>query len=287
MDLRDVSILKIMPPNLAADRNVRMIAEAFDEVLRDIIKKVPNVAVIPNLVLNQIVEEMIIDLLAWQFHVDFYEPDLPIETKRNLVLKSLDWHYRKGTPSVVEEIVSTVFSRAQVQEWFEYNGLPYRFRIATEETPQNAEAVKKLMRAINSVKNTRSYLDALTYLVDFSDEVIIDEILEIKGRMQFIDVFKFAKIKYNGNATYNGNYKYGKGIQDELKIKANAGNYLDFFTAALTYSGMIKADGSHKYKRATKISDSFSIRIRYHRKYNGAYKSNGAIQFNTGIFIPA
>ncbi|MDR0663709.1 MAG: phage tail protein I [Spirochaetaceae bacterium] len=176
MDLNNISILDLMPPNLAADNNIKLMAEAFDEVLRDIIKKIPDVDIISNLVLKQIVNETLIDILAWQFHVDFYDPGLPIEVKQELVLKSLDWHYRKGTPSVLGEIVSTVFTKAKVQEWYEYGGLPYRFRIATaEEQIPDAEAVKKLMRAINSVKNTRSFLDGLTYLADYIEEVITEE----------------------------------------------------------------------------------------------------------------
>ena len=161
MDLSNVSILNLMPPNLAADKNIQMMAEAFDEALREIIKKIPNVAIIPNLVLDKIVNETLIDLLAWQFHVDFYDPELPIDIKRKLVLKSLDWHSRKGTPSVVEEIVSTVFSDAELEEWYEYGGLPYRFRITTEEPLPNQQAINELIRAVRTVKNTRSYLDTI------------------------------------------------------------------------------------------------------------------------------
>ena len=161
MDLSNVSILNMMPPNLAADHNVKMMAEAFDETLRGIIKKIPNVAVIPNLVLNKIADEVLIDLLAWQFHVDFYDPKLPIEIKRELVLKSLDWHYRKGTPSVVEEIVSAAFKQAEVEEWHEYGGLPYRFRVTTDDPLLDQQVINEFIRAINSVKNTRSLLEAI------------------------------------------------------------------------------------------------------------------------------
>jgi len=167
MDLSNISILNLMPPNLAKDHEIRMLAMAFDEVLRGIISKIPDVAIIPNLILKKIADETLIDLLAWQFHVDFYEPSLPIEVKRELVLKSLDWHFRKGTPSVVEEIVSTVFSKAKIEEWFEYGGLPYRFHVSTEDEILDTKTIKKLLRAINSVKNTRSFLDTLNQVIDY------------------------------------------------------------------------------------------------------------------------
>jgi phage tail P2-like protein len=171
MDLSNISILNLMPPNLAKDHGIRMLAMAFDEVLREIISKIPDVAIIPNLVQKKIVDETLIDLLAWQFHVDFYEPDLPIEVKRDLVLKSLDWHFSKGTPSVVEEIVSTVFSKAKIEEWFEYGGLPYRFRVSTEDEILDTKTIKKLIRAINSVKNTRSFLDTLNQVINYDVDV--------------------------------------------------------------------------------------------------------------------
>ena len=208
MDLSNVSILNLMPPNIASDKNVRMAAQAFDEVLRDIIKQIPNVSVISNLVLNKIVDEILIDLLAWQFHVDFYDPKMPITIKRELVMKSLDWHFRKGTPSVVEEIVSTVFSKAIVQEWFEYGGLPYRFNIATEESMPDSETRNNLIRAINSVKNTRSFFDVFLQLVYYVDHVITSEQAEMELRKQTItDNFSSSgRLRRNGRFRRDGTF---------------------------------------------------------------------------------
>jgi phage tail P2-like protein len=293
MDLGNISILNLMPVNLAADKNIQMMAEAFDEVLRDIIKKIPDVEIISNLALKRIVNETLIDLLAWQFHVDFYEPRLPIEIKRELVLKSLDWHYRKGTPSVVEEIVSTVFTKAKIQEWYEYGGLPYRFRIATEEDIPDAEAMKKFVRAINSGKNTRSFLDNLTYLIDFLDEVIMKEAVEINVTKDMSDSFRSVGLKFNGRAKHDGHtlndtewlpikadgsYRFngerkhraelvpatsfvripiraGSGILDSFKLGINTGNYTEEYHTHLKHNGMIKADGSHKFNGLARSGD--------------------------------
>ena len=163
MDLSDVSLLNILPPNLAKDKNVQMAVKAFDEVLREIIAKIPGVSIIPKI--SEITDHLLLDLLAWQFHCDFYNPELSIDAKREVVLKSLDWHTRKGTPSVIEEVVSAVISGAEVEEWFLSGGPPYTFQVITEQTLANTEDIKKLYDAISSVKNTRSWLDAITSMI--------------------------------------------------------------------------------------------------------------------------
>jgi phage tail P2-like protein len=185
-----------------------MVAKAFDEVLRDIIKKIPNISVIPNLVLNKTVDTVLIDLLAWQFHVDFYDPNMPVGVRRDLVLKSLDWHFRKGTPSVVEDIVSTVFSKAIVEEWFEYDGLPYRFRVATEESMPDTETRSNLIHAINSVKNTRSFFDTFSQLVFLVDEAIMNEQHQMEMRTKtLVDNFSSAgRLRRNGRFRRDGTF---------------------------------------------------------------------------------
>jgi phage tail P2-like protein len=224
MDLSSVSILNLMPPNLASEQNIKMAAEAFDEVLRGIIEKIPNISVIPNLVLNKTVDSLLIDLLAWQFHVDFYDPKMPLEIKRNLVLKSLDWHFRKGTPSVVEDIVSTVFSKAIVQEWFEYDGLPYRFHIATEESMPDSETRSNLIRAINSVKNTRSFFEMFQQLVYLVDEVVMNEqhLMEMRTKM-LVDNFSSAgRLRRNGRFRRDGTFV---NTEEEIYFIDRGGKY--------------------------------------------------------------
>jgi phage tail P2-like protein len=208
MDLSSVSILNLMPPNLASDQNIKMAAEAFDKVLRGIIEKIPNISVIPNLALNKTVDSVLIDLLAWQFHVDFYDPKMPLEVKRDLVLKSLDWHFRKGTPSAVEDIVSTVFSKAIVQEWFEYDGLPYRFHVATEELMPDSETRNNLIRAINSVKNTRSFFEMFQQLVYLVDKVIMNEqcLMEMRTKMLVDNFSSSGRLRRNGRFRRNGTF---------------------------------------------------------------------------------
>ena len=162
--LQEVSILNIMPQNIARDKNVQMAAQAFDEVLREAILKIPDIALISRLVLREITDHLLADMLALQFHVDFYDQSWPIERKLEVIVNSPDWHTRKGTPSAVEEVVSTAFDEAEVLEWYEYDGLPYRFSVETEDNFQDMQHVNDLVAAIFSMKNTRSWIDFITTL---------------------------------------------------------------------------------------------------------------------------
>ncbi|WP_039658456.1 phage tail protein I [Clostridium tyrobutyricum] len=116
-----------------------------------------------------------VDELAWQMHVDFYDYTLSIESKRRLVKSSLEWHKIKGTPEAVEKASSSVFGNSKLQEWFEYGGEPFFFRMDVDITEQGAspENLKKLDILINEYKNKRSWLE------------IIRIFLTAKGTMYF------------------------------------------------------------------------------------------------------
>lgn len=101
------------------------------------------------------------DELAWQFHVDYYDKTADIETKKRLVKQSIKIHRAKGTPQAVLDLLQTAFpSDAVLLEWFDYGGEPYHFKIVTSEFEGYDSA--EFLKALESVKNARSYLDGVT-----------------------------------------------------------------------------------------------------------------------------
>ena len=113
--------------------------------------------------LDELPEE-IVDELAWQYHVDFYDYSADIEKKRALVRQAIAWHKRKGTPAAVEEVCTAVFQTARVFENWEYGGEPYHFQVRLiEEAVPDEKVIDNLQRAIQQTKNTRSWLDGLSF----------------------------------------------------------------------------------------------------------------------------
>lgn len=155
-NIRDIRLADILPPSIAKDPKVSAAAQALDGELQAV-----TAAVDQCLLLARIDElsEPALDQLAWQFHVDFYDPDLKLEQKRALVKGALGWHKRKGTPAAVEELITALFDEGQVVEWFDYGGQPYYFKVTTNNPAVTQERAQEFIRALNSVKNARSWLE--------------------------------------------------------------------------------------------------------------------------------
>lgn len=175
-----IDLQQLLPESLKGDKNVRYLAQAISESLQTLSSKVSIVDPKKELHGN------LLDLIAWQEHVDFYDASLPLEIKQELVRKSSWFHKRKGTPAAVEDLISTIFEEGKVVEWFEYGGEPYTFKVVTNNQSVTQEKASEFIRALNSIKNMRSRLDKVEITQSdnmsfyFTGAVHIGENIEIK-----------------------------------------------------------------------------------------------------------
>lgn len=114
-----------------------------------------------------------LDILAYTWSVDEWEPDWPEALKRHAVREAPAYHRIKGTRGALRRAVESLgYAGLDVAEWFEYGGEPYRFRITLDITdrPFDLADYNQIYRAAIRAKNVRSHLEAiatrLTVLVD-------------------------------------------------------------------------------------------------------------------------
>ena len=165
IDIYEVKLLDLLPPNLRHDPDIIAASKAVDDEFLLVVNEAKHCIIMPRI---DELESDLVDLLAWERHVDFYDTSLPLEIRRTLVKNSIRWHKRKGTPAAVEEIVTEIFGKGQVEEWFEYGGVPYSFRINIEVEDQEIteEALARMDSLVNKTKNARSWLEVINiYLI--------------------------------------------------------------------------------------------------------------------------
>lgn len=156
ISIYEVRLLQLLPENLRHDPDVIAASKAIDHEFLLVVNEVENCILLPRI---DDLDSEIVDLLAWETHVDFYETSLPIQVKRELVKDSMRYHRHKGTPAAVEELIETVFEEGKVVEWFEYGAEPYLFKVVTNNLSVTQEKAQEFIRALATVKNTRSWLD--------------------------------------------------------------------------------------------------------------------------------
>lgn len=170
--LADISFLELLPESVRDDEKVAAAALALDVELQ----AVNDLLDLPGL-LSRLDElsEPVINMLAWQFHVDVWDADLPIANKRNIVETAIRTHKYYGTPYAVKTALAAILGAATISEWWEYGGDPYYFRVEVDLAARgwSEEEYNRAVMAINATKNVRSWLDVLRLYLSNSSAVPI------------------------------------------------------------------------------------------------------------------
>lgn len=106
--------------------------------------------------------------LAVAWSVDEWDPDWPEATKRAVIKASPEIHRLKGTKGAIRRAIESLGLGAKVEEWFEYAGLAYSFRITVRLAPAmvwRLRQVNLLWRTALKTKNVRSWLSGIVVVV--------------------------------------------------------------------------------------------------------------------------
>lgn len=158
-NIEDYFIHKNLPQSLDKE-NVQEIAKVVDDTLLSFDKTIAEVLIYPAI---DMLGSELINTLAIQMHCDFYDDTLPLDVRRNLVKNSIAWHRIKGTPAAVEQMIQTVYQTGVVEEWFDYGGEPFFFKVNLGDSQITTQKIKNLIKMINASKNVRSWLEVLRF----------------------------------------------------------------------------------------------------------------------------
>lgn len=112
--------------------------------------------------------------LAINLSLDVWVQDWNEEEKRKAIEESLKTHRLKGSSNVLKQALKSLDIGAKVEEWFEYGGEPYRFRVhLTQGKPLDLRDFNNIYMTIAEAKNLRSWLDKIIAYFDASGVVRI------------------------------------------------------------------------------------------------------------------
>src|SRR6202008_1258932 len=109
--------------------------------------------------INSLPEDLLDQLGMLDFRAVGYDMSMSIDQKRALVLASCFDNAHLGTKTSVQKLVNFVFHQAIIEEWWEYGGAPYRFRIRTTDPVTDPNRIAIMNRAILATKPVSRWPD--------------------------------------------------------------------------------------------------------------------------------
>lgn len=165
LGLTKENLVVTLPQALRTDPSVVALAEALSELLAARPAEIERLRIYPAI---DTLDEPLLDILAHDFKVDWWDPEYSLEEKRRTLKDSWRVHKLLGTKAAVVTAISAIYPHTQVLEWFEYGGEPYHFRLDINITNDSIDSAKqrRVLERLNFYKSLRSHNDGVTYFVE-------------------------------------------------------------------------------------------------------------------------
>lgn len=161
--LTTMDLTELLPPALREDPDCLMLAQVIAEQRREMARQVGDAILYARI---EELPEAVLDMLAYDLKVDWYDYDYPLEIKRATIKKAMQVHRRKGTKYAVETAISEIYPNTRVMEWFEYGGKPYYFKLLLDVTYEGVDPARhrRVLELMGYYKNLRSVLEQVEYV---------------------------------------------------------------------------------------------------------------------------
>lgn len=159
------TFLAALPQALQEDEETWALAQTAARALEARAGEAERISIYPRV--DQLDEELL-DILAHDFKVDWWDPDYSLEEKRRTLKDSWLVHKRLGTQWAVDTAISAVWPGSRAQPWFEYGGRPYYFRL-TVPVPEDGITAQQQRRALKLTryyKSRRDHLECVEYQME-------------------------------------------------------------------------------------------------------------------------
>lgn len=161
-----------MPQVLQTDRTLGILGQLAGEKLREINQNVDSAVIWARI---DELDEDILDILAYDLHVDWWKYATTIESKRANLKNAVKIHQIMGTKAACKLAAEMcVGSEVTIREWFEYGGQPGYFRlyVGGNAVLRTLEGLRDLIQLVYIVKRASSWLDEIVVETDLGPSTI-------------------------------------------------------------------------------------------------------------------
>lgn len=167
-DLRDARLVDAVPRVVAGQDWVRALSEAVGVLHERTLRYIDDSQIYTSL---DTATEPVLDALAINWKVDWYDTGYSVEQKRRIIKTALTVRRLMGTVGAVKLQADAIYPGTMLEEWFEYGGQPGTFRLyinvtdTTEEHPAIIYSPAEMERRLITAKRWSAHIESLSYMV--------------------------------------------------------------------------------------------------------------------------
>lgn len=170
-NLQNSDYSEIFPENLKKYKNLRAFSNVIEKILKEyVLFDSEKISIFYTL---EFQKDKVLDEIAWWLNVDNYSTALDREIKISLIKGAYWINANKGTKKAVIDQLKKLNYTIDIQEWFEYKGKPFTFRLVTKKQNNNPDEIKKIVQLIDSYKNVRSILDSIVISTEKEQKIYV------------------------------------------------------------------------------------------------------------------
>lgn len=183
-DIFNVDLTRTLPPVLRNDPKMQILSRVIEKELQENARMIKT-----NVIYARIDElpEKLLDVLAYDLHVDWYDYDYPVQVKRNLIKTSVRIHKKLGTVYAVETALGALHPRSEIVEWFDYGGEPFYFRIVLDVSESRVKAsLAKIIDTVNIYKRLTTHIETVKYKYAKTADYEIKTVAKIGSMLRIV-----------------------------------------------------------------------------------------------------
>lgn len=155
ISLQNARITDALPRIVAKEKWAQAMAYAVNRQLAQLLTYAEGVKIFVSL---DKMPDAVLDVLAMELRLPYYDQSYTTEVKRELVKGGLEYWATAGTVESLSKILMNIFGDAEIEEWFEYGGAPGYFRILTANQNVTGETLDSFTKTAQDVKRLSAWL---------------------------------------------------------------------------------------------------------------------------------
>lgn len=239
--LTEIPLEELVLDSLLSDPKVVAAARAIQGELSDLLKTPQEIELFSRI---DDLPVPVLRMLAWEMGLSNIEWQLALtdEDRRQLIRDAYEINALRGTRYAVQRVFEILRVEAQIEEWWEYGGNPYTFRISVLELGERGirpEEFGLIDQLIYAYKPLRAWLDSIFFFitnrgdVNIATKLVRDDLITVYPKAFSVNAGAWgqtflshsATVTAEAGATFGLLTEDGRGIlwEDDTGAQADIG----------------------------------------------------------------